>query len=386
MSAPTAADRRRSCLWLAALAARNCGAVGRLVRAAGGFAEVADMPVGEIERLHRACRRSRRPPADERAPESFADVCGCADRGVVTWFDTAYPQGLRDLYDPPPALFVSGRDWQAKLARLATQPAVAIVGSRGPSPYGREMAAGLARELTAWGVAVVSGLALGIDAVAHREALAVLRASARANVVPCAVLGCGASVVHPRQHRRLFLAMYDAGLLVSEYGWDLPAAAWRFPARNRVIAALSEAVIVVEGRADSGALHTAAFAAETGRDVLAVPGEAGRPLAAGPHHLLRDGAHLCESAADVLALLPQVPAKAGQAPESQWAPADPCEARVFAGLQNGEQTVDELAQATGLAILEVVAATSRLEVAGRVAAVAGGRYRVVRAADVGSHT
>ena len=124
-------------------------------------------------------------------------------------------------------------------------------------------------------------------------------------MVLCAVLGAGVRLAVPRTNEELYETVAQRGLLLSEYGWLLPPHPWRFPARNRLIAALSDAVVIVEGRATSGALHTAAFALDLGRDVLAVPGEAGRPLSAGPHRLLRDGAHLCESPDDVLAVLPE---------------------------------------------------------------------------------
>ena len=250
------------------------------------------------------------------------------DEAVVTWVDDDYPPGLRELFDPPPALFVRGRHWQAMLRALRERPTVALVGARHPSPYGLEMAWLLGSGLARAGVNVVSGMALGIDAQAHVGALDGLGRSpddrlrrrpaptrrrcpssrttppAGLPVALAGVLGSGARLSVPRTNGRLFADVARRGVLLSEYGWLLPPAPWRFPARNRLIAALADAVVIVEGRATSGALHTAAFALDLGRDVLAVPGEAGRPLSAGPHRLLRDGAHLCESPDDVLALLP----------------------------------------------------------------------------------
>ena len=192
------------------------------------------------------------------------------------------------------------------LQALRLRPTVAVVGARHPSPYGLEMAWLLGAGLARAGVNVVSGMALGIDAQAHTGALEGLDEPFRCGDLPdvpvalAGVLGAGVRLAVPRTNQELFAAVARRGVLLSEYGWLLPPHAWRFPARNRLIAALSDAVVVVEGRATSGALHTAAFALDLGRDVLAVPGEAGRPLSAGPHRLLRDGAHLCESPGDVL--------------------------------------------------------------------------------------
>jgi len=249
----------------------------------------------------------------------------------------------------------------------------------------------------------VSGMALGIDAQAHVGALDGLDAAGAADcdgvadregvaVALAGVLGAGVRLAVPRTNADLFVALERRGLLLSEYGWLLPPHPWRFPARNRVIAALADAVVIVEGGARSGALHTAAFAVDLGRDVLAVPGEAGRPLSAGPHRLLRDGAHLCEAPDDVLGLLP----------ESAWRRSEPWppaasrglergpdgpgpaddrqgpEARVLAALRRGQHTADQLQQALGLTPAAAAAALSALEIDGLLEVQPGGRYRARR--------
>jgi DNA processing protein len=271
------------------------------------------------------------------------------------------------------------------------------------------LGAGLARA----GVNVVSGMALGIDAQAHAGALEGLDLHAPgeglpdAPVVLAGVLGAGVRLAVPRTNEELFGAIVRRGVLLSEYGWSLPPYPWRFPARNRLIAALSDAVVIVEGRATSGALHTAAFALDLGRDVLAVPGEAGRPLSAGPHRLLRDGAHLCESPGDVLALLPAGPwsvpeaatsravsaARAGDAGERHdatlWPPStavagDPSDARsgpernVLTALRRGQHTADQLARALDLPPQAVSAALTVLEIDGLLEVQPGGCYRLRR--------
>jgi DNA processing protein len=334
--------------------------------------------------------------------------------GVVTWCDEAYPPRLRELFDPPPAVYVRGRSWAAMLQALGRRPTVAVVGARHPSPYGLEMAWLLGAGLARAGVNVVSGMALGIDAQAHTGALEGLGDPSRGGALPdvpvalAGVLGAGVRLAVPRSNEELFADVARRGVLLSEYGWLLPPYAWRFPARNRLIAALADAVVIVEGRATSGALHTAAFALDLGRDVLAVPGEAGRPLSAGPHRLLRDGAHLCESPGDVLALLPQGPWSAApttacpvagspgsdhaidphgpQLPRgsSAGAPGRPDDAasaaarRVLAALQRGAHTADQLARSLTLSPQAVSAALTLLEIDGLIEAPPGGRYRLRR--------
>ena len=399
------ADVRRRCLWLAERAACDRGLVGRLVKTHGGFAGALGQPRSV---LSRALRSS---PRDSLAAQPDAGPPGETSEGVVAWCDQEYPPRLRELFDPPPALFVRGRLWPVMLRGLRERPTVAVVGARHPSPYGLEMAWLLGAGLARAGVNVVSGMALGIDAQAHTGALEGLESSAPAEgcpdmpVVLAGVLGAGVRLAVPRTNDELFGAIAQRGVLLSEYGWSLPPYPWRFPARNRLIAALADAVVVVEGRATSGALHTAAFALDLGRDVLAVPGEAGRPLSAGPHRLLRDGALLCESPGDVLALLPPgpwcaapgtagVPASAPGAaaglddatlrPASTADAGAPggarsgCERLVLAALRRGRHTADQLARALDLPPQAVAAALTGLEIDGLLEVEPGGRYRVRR--------
>ena len=398
------AGLRRLCLWLGRHAAYDRGLVGRLVRTHGTFAAVLAQPQG-------ALARALRPhPAAEAVDEAGTLVTGAAvaagqagaHEAVVAWCDADYPPGLRELFDPPPVLYVRSRQWQAMLRALRERPTVAVVGARRPSPYGLEMAWLLGNGLARAGVNVVSGMALGIDAQAHAGALDTLDAGAALGtsaaksggatpIVLAGVLGAGVRLAVPRTNAGLYASLDDRGLLLSEYGWLLPPHAWHFPARNRVIAALADATVIVEGSGRSGALHTAAFAADLGRDVLAVPGEAGRPLSAGPHHLLREGAHLCESADDVLGLLPEGAWRrerrgaAARLAEPGSDSGDPPfergegpEARVLAALCRGQHTADQLQQALGLAPAAVAAALSALEIDGLLEVQPGGRYRARR--------
>ena len=189
------------------------------------------------------------------------------------------PELLQQIHDPPRSLFLRGAPDPEILAR----PAVAIVGARACSPYGAQVARMLGRELAAAGLVVVSGLARGIDGEAHRGAL-------DAGGVTVAVLGCGIDRDYPAAHSELARRICERGLVVSEYEPGVEPAPWRFPARNRIIAGLTAVTVIVEARERSGALITADFALEDGREVLAVPGEITGTLSTGTNRLLRQGA------------------------------------------------------------------------------------------------
>jgi DNA processing protein len=260
--------------------------------------------------------------------------------------DPGFPPLLAAIHDPPRRLFLRG---SAAVEQLSS-PSVAIVGARACSSYGRSVARSLARELVGVGLVVVSGMARGIDGEAHRGAL-------EAGGVTCAVLGCGIDRDYPAVHARLAYAIAERSLLVSEYEPGVEPAPWRFPARNRIIAGLCRATVVVEARERSGALITADFALEEGREVLAVPGEITSALSAGTNALLRLGATPATSTADVLECfgleLPTRPAASvGQAAES-----------LLQRLGEGALTADELARFSGLDPAEASAALVELELA-----------------------
>ena len=267
------------------------------------------------------------------------------------------PPRLRAIHDPPERLHLRGGGAPGLLA----EPSVAIVGARACSPYGEQVARMLGRELAAAGLVVISGLARGIDGAAHRGAL-----DAGGHTV--AVLGCGIDRDYPAAHAMLAAAIAERSLLVSEYEAGTEPAPWRFPARNRIIAGLAAATIVVEARARSGALITADFALEEGREVFAVPGEITSALSAGTNELLRLGATPLASASDVLELFDLAPVASPSADLS--APAE----RVLERLRGGSASADELVRATGFAVAAVVSALAELELAG-VVAEGEGRYR-----------
>jgi DNA processing protein len=418
------ARRRALCIWLGTLASWRGGLVKRLVAEFGSVGRVLDRPPAELaavatrprgvkENKDSGSTLSRGRP--EVAPHRRAAECSreearfaavlaqdpmaCAqvqDRGpgtaVIAWCDPLYPPALRQLADAPLCLFVRATCAEADVARrvewVCRAPAVAVVGTRAPSPYGQEMAASLGRDLTVRKILVVSGLAMGIDAAA--QAAALRAAGDGAIVATVSVLGCGADVIYPRVNRALYADVAEHGLLLSEFAWGVPARAWRFPARNRVMAALCRGVVVVEGTARSGARLTADYALDLGREVLAVPGEAGRRLTETPHQLLRYGAPICESASDVVdaiatVRLPDAAELAGDVDPGVIASllegGSDCarQTGVLQALERGPMSVDQVAKACGLPVHEAGALLSELEVDGLVGLHDGGVYRLRRA-------
>jgi DNA processing protein len=259
----------------------------------------------------------------------------------------AYPPLLAQLHDPPEKLYVRGR------AEVLAEPAVAIVGARSCSAYGSHVARSLARELAGAGLAIVSGLARGIDGEAHRGAL-------EAGGTTVAVLGCGIDRDYPRSHAGLAERIRAGGAVVSEYPPGTEPAPWRFPARNRIIAGLCLATVVVEARERSGALITADFALELGRDVFAVPGEITAALSAGTNDLLRQGAAPLLSAEDVLSALGL------EQPELPPPPVSGPAASVLGLLSDSACDFDRLVRLSGRSSAEVAAALVELELAGLV--------------------
>jgi len=270
---------------------------------------------------------------------------------VVRRRDDGYPSLLAQIPDPPSRLWLRGDAPPGLLER----PAVAIVGARACSGYGRSVARLLATEAAAAGAVVVSGMARGVDGEAHRGALA-------AGAATVAVLGCGIDRDYPAAHAELAGSIVAAGgLVVSEYEPGVEPAPWRFPARNRIIAGLARATVVVEARERSGALITADFALEDGREVLAVPGEITSALSAGTNALLRIGATPATCSADVLEALGLEHRRPARA-----LPDDPVTAAVLAAVEAGAGTTDDLSRATGVGAGEVAAALALLELAGAV--------------------
>jgi DNA processing protein len=307
--------------------------------------------------------RERRFERFRRQFDESAYRTGLDARGLrfVGRRDRGFPPLLRELHDPPVGLFVRGTADVELLAR----PAVSIVGARACSSYGGQVARLLGRELAAAGLVVISGLARGVDGEAHRGAL-------EANGATLAVLGCGVDRDYPAAHAQLAARICEHGLVVSEYAPGVEPAPWRFPARNRVIAGLAAATVVVEARERSGALITADFALDAGREVFAVPGEITSSLSSGTNALLRVGATPLTSAADVLEALGVEPAPPRDAVLGAAA------TRVLRALSTEPAGVNDLVATTGLDAATVATALAELELA-RVVVEADGLYRAVRA-------
>ena len=310
------------------------------------FAAATDAHVVDVPRGARFAAFRRR--FDEQAELDRLAALGVSYVGRSA---AAFPALLQAIHDPPPGLYVRG----SGALELFARPAVAIVGARACSPYGRHVARMLGRQLAAAGLVIVSGLARGVDGEAHRGAL-------DAGGATVAVLGCGVDRDYPATHRELAVRIAATGAIVSEYGPGVEPAPWRFPARNRIVAGLCAATVVVEARERSGALITADFALEEGREVFVVPGEITSTLSAGSNALLRLGATPLLAASDVLEsfdLQPE-PGGAEQAELSEGA------RRVLERVWDEPVGADELARVTGVAASDLAVALSELELAGLV--------------------
>jgi DNA processing protein len=283
--------------------------------------------------------------------ESFAS----AGTLSVCRHSRAYPPLLLELGDPPAVLFALGR--VEALEALRHEPTVAIVGTRNPSPYGTEVAHCLGRGLGAAGVPVVSGLALGIDATAHRGCLV-------GGGLPVAVLACGPDVAYPRRHRRLHERVCESGLVLAELPPGTQPFRWSFPARNRIMAGLARMTVVVEAADPSGSLITTDFARDLGRSVAAVPGRVTSRVARGTNGLIRDGAVPITGAIDVLDEL--FGAGVRRVPSTEAALPEPGDTRLARVLEAAERlgSVAAIGEATGLGSADTRAAIGRLEAEG----------------------
>jgi DNA processing protein len=301
-----------------------------------------------------------------------AALAACGARALGPW-DPGYPPRLLDLPDPPACLYARGRS----LEELTT--AVAVVGARSCSAYGRDVAESIGRRLAGHAVTVVSGAARGVDAAAHRGALSV-------NGRTIAVLGSGINVAYPSANRRLLDNIVARGTVLSEYPPGVPARPRRFPARNRLIAALSRAVVVVEGAAGSGSLITAEFAADLGREVFAVPGPITSPLSSAPHDLLRDGATLARGPEDILDELGVPHLRSGEDDPDAPAGLSTDERRVLERVIGEPITAEAVAGQAGLPINTTLSVLVSLEVRGLVRGLAGRYQRTSAASAVRSGT
>lgn len=279
---------------------------------------------------------------------------------LMTLADADYPKTLLEIADPPAVLYCKGR------RALLNQPGLGVVGSRNATPQGTRDAEAFAHALSDAGLTIVSGLALGIDAAAHRGGLAGAGSS-------IAIVGTGLDRVYPARNKALAHQLVERGLIVSEFPLGTAPLPGHFPRRNRIISGLSRGVLVVEAAPDSGSLITARVAAEQGREVFAIPGSIHTPLSRGCHALIKQGAKLVESAADILDELAwQTRLSPPQFAEaSAHSPVDPL-LEVFDGAPT---TLDTLAQRSGLTLDTLSAKLLTLELEGHIASLPGGRYQ-----------
>ena len=358
-------------LTLSFLPGLGCVLIGRLVREAGGPGEA-------LQRLGRGSGKGTRPGSPPVDPGQLAaarqraqrelDLLTRADISLVACTCPAFPDALDSIADSPVLLF-----YQGDLDCLH-QPAVAVIGSRAASDYGRRVAALLAGDLAAQGLTVVSGAAYGIDAAAHRAALV-------AGGRTAAVLGCGVDVAYPRTHADLLREIADQGVLLSEYPLGTRPEGFRFPARNRIISGLVQGVVVVEATEKSGSLITARLALDQGREVFAVPGRIDSPKSTGAHRLIQQGARLVQTVQDILdelswegRLAAPVPAMAPDAPRARLAPG---EQSLLDSLDTYPRDIDTLVRQTGLPVGEIHALLLQLELSGLVRQLPGKLYERV---------
>lgn len=351
---------------LALLAHETGRDLQRAARTVGGpraLWALSDAAAADLLRLD-ADRRRSVAEARRAVPRARSEV---AERGitVVPAGDPSVPDRLRQTFDPPFGLFVDGA-WGPVATALDEAPVIGIVGSRRPTTAGARFAEELGAALAERGAVVVSGLAAGIDAAAHRGAL-------RAGGVTVAVLGCGLAHGYPRVNAALRERIVQSGAVVSEYWLHTAPAPWRFPARNRVVAGLSHAVVVVEAGERSGALITADFALEAGRPVLAVPGAPWATASQGCNALIRAGAAVCCGVCDVVDEVPHAGWRASE-PASGGGGVEGVPADVHRLLGEAPRRADELAGLLDLDPATVAAALAVLEMEGYAVRGDGQRY------------
>ena len=343
---------------------REFGSPSAIFEASLTSLEAQRLPAAVAQALH-----SKQPLSDASRELASVQASGCR---LLTWDEPEYPARLREIYDPPPLLYVLGNP------ELLSRHIVSIVGARRPTPYGNQMAERLGRDLAQRGLAVGSGLARGIDACAHKGALSVV------NGVTIGVLGCGIDVVYPKENKKLFAEIEKRGVVVSEFPMGTFPAPQNFPIRNRMIAGMSLGVVVVEGAQYSGSLITARLAMEFGREVFAVPGNVTQPMSFGPNLLIKQGAKLVTGWEDVVEELP-TPVRAELLPVEQKSQEERAELvtsamsaseRSLYGLLGTDEAkpIDDLVELSGLSSSEVLATLFDLEMKGVVRQLPGKQF------------
>jgi len=379
MDIAIASDNSSKTDWLALHLASGLGVGGfwRLVRALGSPANVLGAPANkcfDVAGIRRSQIAALHDTAGLRSrAQQEIDALARLDGAMVTFGDESYPVLLRQLVDPPPVLFLRGD------MSLLAEPAVAIVGSRAATGYGRMAAGKIAEGLGAAGVVVVSGMAMGIDSSAHGGAL-------RSGGKTIAVLGSGLDVIYPPQNKKLYQDIVAKGLVVSEYPLGTRPDGFRFPARNRIIAGMCSGIVVVEAARRSGSLITAQIGLDYGRDIFAVPGQIDSFKSEGTHWLLQEGAKLVQQVDDVLEELDFWQGRQRSSPPEQseghlqrGGDDETDEARLRSVLEPYPQPREQIIARTGLAAARVSELLLLLELAGVVEMLPGDRVKQIAA-------
>jgi DNA processing protein len=350
---------------------------GRLLKEFGSPEEVFRAPLPRLERCKLPAAVAQavfKKQAFKRAEKELVSIRGIENCRLVSWTEPEYPQTLLQIYDPPVLLYVRG-DLQ-----VLNQPSISIVGTRRPTLYGTQMAERLGREIAARGVVVVSGMARGVDAIAHQGAMSV-------NGRAIGVLGTGINVCYPKENRKLYEKVLERGAIVSEFPLGTHPAPENFPIRNRIVAGMPLGVVVVEGAQYSGSLITARLAMEFGREVFGVPGNVTQAVSFAPNQLIRQGAKLVTNGADVIEDLP-TPVRAAlvqaEQPEAEQrnllvaASLNSSEKKIYDLLNSDEAVhIDDIVERSGLNSSEVLATLFDLEMKGIVRQMPGKQFTKV---------
>jgi len=346
--------------WLSLCLTPGLGAatIRRLLKEFGLPENIACADTAALARIAGEAASALKSGTAQAAVEDALKWASRPDNHIVTLADTGYPRMLLEISDPPPLLYARGN------IDLLARPALAVVGSRNGTAQGLRNAEAFARTFSAGGLTIVSGLALGIDAAAHRGGLAGPGST-------IAVLGTGIDVIYPKGNAALFEEIARHGLLVSEYPLGTPSIAHNFPRRNRLISGMSRGCLVVEAAVGSGSLITARLAAEQGREVFAIPGSIHSPLSRGCHALIKQGAKLVDAAEDVLAEFGSWQHASTSA--ATVAPQDGTGLLAHMGFDPVD--IDALCARAGLPAEAVTAELLRLELDGLVATLPGGRFQ-----------
>jgi DNA processing protein len=350
---------------------------GRLLKEFGSPEEVFRAPLPRLERCRLPTAVAQavfKKQAFKRAEKELVSIREIENCRLLSWTEPEYPQTLLQIYDPPVLLYVRG-DLQ-----VLNQPSISIVGTRRPTLYGTQMAERLGREIAARGVVVVSGMARGVDAIAHQGAMTV-------NGRAIGVLGTGINVCYPKENKKLYEKVLERGAIVSEFPLGTHPAPENFPIRNRIVAGMPSGVVVVEGAQYSGSLITARLAMEFGREVFGVPGNVTQAVSFAPNQLIRQGAKLVTNGADVIEDLP-TPVRAAlvqaEQPEAEQrnllvaASLNSSEKKIYDLLNSDEAVhIDDIVERSGLNSSEVLATLFDLEMKGIVRQMPGKQFTKV---------